>query len=248
MRFFIFIFIFIFFTANSLFANEMLRIRAIVDDISDLRVDYEECQAQLQLKNNTVPAFKAQKSDCSNTEKKYEFMLQKEFTKLEETNYKNKELKKQITLLENKIKLQESVLKTKDNLINELNSKTTNLEKKLVKVQRSKSKVQVIYKKSIETKNKFPKLMMKEDSVVHLNTKEKIRSVQASSYRLIKDAKIYNKINGEIIDSWSMATSFTSNKRSQNWVQITGYFINKKWLPSPKSMWIKIDAVVQRKK
>ena len=57
---------------------------------------------------------------------------------------------------------------------------------------------------------------------------------------------IYDGINGKNIDKWVKNTSFTSNKKSANWIQISGYFIDKKWTKAKKQMWVKKAQVIKK--
>jgi len=264
------ILILVMFILTSLFSNEMQRIENIVKDISKLRVDYEECQNQLALKNNNVSSFKASECDCSDVRKDIEFALldekQKNKILLKELNdfkLSNKDseiekLKQKIEELEKTVKIQYEVLKTKDSLINDYELEVIELKKKNVRDKQEDNisvKTDIVCEKPQDT-NVFPKLVMK-DNLTAQNLKEKpqefqeikqdIQEVEAAAYKLNQDAKIYDAIDGNEIDSWTIDTSFTSFIRSQNWIKITGYFIDKKWLPSATPMWIRAEMASKKK-
>jgi len=124
----------------------------------------------------------------------------------------NKLLSKKILKLEKQLLIENNLLKTKDKTINKL---------------------------SKNTKNIFPKLIMKKKY-------EKIFTFKASSFHLIHDSIIYDSINGVKLDVWMKNTSFTSSIKTKSWIKITGYFINKKWKSAKKEMWIKIAQVEKK--
>lgn len=73
------------------------------------------------------------------------------------------------------------------------------------------------------------------------------RYFKASTFRVNKDANIYNAPEGDVLERWEAQTSFTSNMRTQKWVKITGYFINKKWHPNrEREMWVKAEDTTIR--
>jgi chromosome segregation ATPase len=244
------------FIVSSLFSNDMQRIENIVNDISELRVKYDECKTQLTLKNNNVASFKASECDCSFIDEKLQMTLSNEKNKNKLLESENKKLLLQIKELNTTIKSQNSVLKSKDSIINKLEVQQIELKKQLLKTKRKKSVVKNrATKVKVDTKvvcqeakdtNIFPKLVKKEHNLSDVRVSEKVVEVGARAYRLAKDATIYDAINGKKITEWTIRTSFTSNVRSENWIKITGYFINKKWLPSASPMWIQAKDVIKR--
>lgn len=182
-----------------LYADEMKRIESIVQDITELRGDYEKCQ------------------DLYKQEKKKNIILKAETEYNDDLIKSNKSLAKTVENLEKQIKIQKKLLTSKDNEIN-----------KLLKSG----------KKVCKTENVFPKLMMKKE--------ETIQKFKARPFRLKIDSDIYDAVDGNKIDEWSKGTSFTSNEKTDSWVKITGYFVNKKWKKSTKDMWIKESNVSQR--
>ncbi|MCW8895067.1 MAG: hypothetical protein OQK48_06905 [Sulfurimonas sp.] len=202
------------------YADEMQRIEAIVKDITELRGDYEECQAQLKDKKITNSLLND--STCKKYEDLYKQEKNKNIILKAQTDYNddllksNKSLAASVETLKKQIKKQKKLLISKDNEINKLLNN----------------------KKICKKENVFPKLMMKQEVTT---TKFKARP-----FRLKIDSDIYDSIDGNKIDEWSKGTSFTSNEKTDAWVKITGYFVNKKWKKSQKDMWIKKSQVSQR--
>lgn len=112
----------------------------------------------------------------------------------------------------------------------QLLSKKTEVKAKIVTKQ-------ILFDKC-EEPNPFPKLMMKEDNIVH--------SFKASAFRVNKSASIYDAADGNIIAQWEKSTSFTSDKKTSSMIKITGYFVNKVWTSASKEMWIKTEDATKR--
>lgn len=148
---------------------------------------------------------------------------------------------KEITKMGAEISSNDEIIKYKE-LLKIKDKKIISLENKL----KQKSKKQIIIKKEYDNSNKFPKLAMKSQYMEKKQILEKVELVKASSFRLKTDSNIYDKISGTKIDTWEKGTSFTSNKMSQNWVKITGYFVNKKWKKAKSDMWIEKTQVLKR--
>ena len=130
-----------------------------------------------------------------------------------------------------KLKIKES-----DNI---LYKRIEKLEKELKNKNNLLKSKEKIIKKLRKKKENFPKLMMKDE----VGQKDELVRFKATSYRLKYDSIIYNGINGKMITKWVKATSFTSSVKTKSWIKVTGYFVNKKWIPSKKDMWIKIKQV-----
>ena len=124
----------------------------------------------------------------------------------------NKLLSKKIEKLEKQLLTKNNLLKTKDKTINKL---------------------------SKNTKNSFPKLIMKKEF-------EKFITFKASSFHLVHESVIYDAINGEKLDIWEKNTSFTSSIKTTSWIKITGYFVNKKWKSAKQDMWVKFAQVEKK--
>jgi regulator of replication initiation timing len=135
---------------------------------------------------------------------------------------------------DSEIQYYKKLLKAKDNEIINLKNRFKEFKKNTIKKQKSLE----VCLKNIDD-NPFPKLMPKEN--VHV--KEEIQIIKASTFHLIEDAKIYDAPNGDEIDFWTIDTSFTSTKKTTNWIKVTGYFVNKQWTKAEKEMWIKYTKV-----
>lgn len=209
-------------------ADEMTRIEAIVDDISQLRSEYEECRSSLENKD----AIKTKLKQYNKYKKLYEKEMQKN------------------TILKAELDFKDDL--TKSNKI--LSSRVLELEKQ-VKTYKKTNKYSKIKCKPCVKSNSFPKLMMKEKHKIDKEIKkqisikevsEKIIKFKPSSFKLKVDASIYNAINGKKISKWVKNTSFTSNQKTLSWIKVSGYFVNKKWTSAKKDMWIKKAQVIKK--
>jgi septal ring factor EnvC (AmiA/AmiB activator) len=198
------------------YSDEMARIESIVQDITKLRTQYEECKSTLK-GMETLKADVVKTDNCKELKSKYA-SLDKSCLNSEKLLQKYKKL-----------------LKIKDNEIENLKKKLKLLSKKRVSAKQ-------------KSDNVFPKLMPKERNSQAKKEvqEEEIIVTKASTYRLKNDSSIYAFINNKVIDLWEKNTSFTSNKRSNNWIKITGYFVNQKWMKAKKDMWIKDSDVYKR--
>lgn len=157
---------------------------------------------------------------------------------LRDEKEKNAILNKQITSLNNELKRVNKLLKSKEkeNETSKNNLKSTSKNKTILQ--------KCVNNQIIEDDNPFPQLQMKKE--FQRNTGESLTSFKASSFRVNKLADIFQSIDGKKVDKWEKSRSFTSNLRSENWVKITGYFINKVWQPSAKELWIRSSDVTIR--
>ena len=235
------IFILAAFILASVHANEMQRIENIVKDISKLRVDYAECSAKLKAQNSTAVPFVAIKENSDDLVKKYEMSIEDEKQRNVILLKELDESKLSVQRLEKLVKNQDTLLKTKE-------SELLAFQEKNLKLLKIKEKSSTPQKVICETKeeNSFPDLMMKESYTKKSVTKEIPQEVEPASYRLNINAIVYDAIAGGEISKWKKGRSFTSNIQSQNWIKITGYFIDKKWLPSEKEIWMKLEEVVKK--
>lgn len=157
---------------------------------------------------------------------------------LSDEKEKNAILNKQITSLNNELKRVNKLLKSK-----EKENKTS--KNNLKSISKNKTILQkCVNNQIIEDENPFPQLQMKKE--FQQNTRESLTPFKASSFRVNKLADIFQSIDGKKVDKWEKSRSFTSNLRSENWVKITGYFINKVWQPSAKELWIRSSDVTIR--
>ncbi|QOY55774.1 hypothetical protein HUE87_05990 [Candidatus Sulfurimonas marisnigri] len=140
----------------------------------------------------------------------------------------------------NEEKQKNAVLRAEKDFENDLATSNKSLSKKVAELE--KIIITLRKKNSGVTKenNTFPKLMMKE------KYKEEVTAFKAAAFVLSTDSIIYSSIKGKKIDKWEKGTSFTSNKKSKNWIKITGYFVNKKWKISEVDMWVKIAQVSKK--
>jgi len=84
-------------------------------------------------------------------------------------------------------------------------------------------------------------------NILNKNIKEgEIYEFKSSAFRLIAEANLFDKPNGNIIDTWENKTSFTSGIRTKKWIKITGYFVDKVWQKAIVEMWIKSDKAIKR--
>ncbi len=251
--------------AFSLNANEMKRIEAILSDITKLRAEYEGCQTE-------VKTYGLQLKDENDKNK----ILLQELNSFKNLYKREIEYKNKILILQNRIKKQDKLLKVKEITKKDLKVKTKPITKTKEKMKETlviKEKViENIILVNCEEPNPFPILVMKKEFLKEEKknkkikkliktekiekvkepiepkkiVEEKLENFKASAFRLSKDAVIYDKVNGKKVDEWSVDTSFTSSVKTQNWVKITGYFVDRAWMPSSKELWIKTSAVIKR--
>lgn len=187
---------------------------------------------------------------------------------------KNKDLKNQIFTSKKLLISKENELKNFESkmILNgfQENNKLELIEdkyKKLLKIKedriyylQNRLNVKKVIKNQIcKDDNVFPKLLLKDkhNKAVQVNVikdeiniienkMEIITSIKASTYRLKRNSDIYDDVDGNKIDTWEKSRSFTSTKKSQNWVQISGYFEDRKWKKSSQELWIQLQNVSQR--
>ena len=239
-----------------LFSDEIQRIQSIVDDITKLRVEYESCKKQLSSDLKGSEYFDAMAAENDEKLQTYKMNLKDEKQRneilLAEIDVFIKEkndldiLKAKISKLEKIVKNQENSLKVKEEVIKNL--KIDKVKTKEVSKNNLNSAKKIFIEKQVvcEEPNSFPKLLMKKESPNQVKDIEETYTFEAAAFRLKNEATIYRNINGEEIYVWEEDRSFTSNEKSQNWVKITGYFIDKKWLPSKEELWVEASDVVQR--
>lgn len=233
--------------AISLFGDEMQRINSIVQDITNLRKDYAQCQASLKDKKPIkVDMLKYQDND--DELRKYKRLLKDE---REKNIILNNEL--------NSLSLEYADMKSKKIDTKEKKLRVVEVVKiekeKEVKVVEVVKLVEVCSNASAINPNPFPKLMPKETKVEKkIKTKmikktivkEKKKTSSAKTYRLNKDSAIYDAPNSKEIDSWEKGSSFTSSEQTDKWIKITGYFVDKKFRGAKKSMWVEQTNAILR--
>ena len=96
--------------------------------------------------------------------------------------------------------------------------------------------------------NPFPKLMPKKKKIKPVIEKKMTSSLTQlpGVFRINGESTIYDKLNGKAIEIWEDTRSFTSNIYADEWVRITGYFVNKKWQKAKNELWVKREDVLKR--
>jgi len=241
--------------SSLLCGDDMQRLETIIKDITQLRVDYEECKSELQtkyIKKQKTPSdtISADISTCqleiekiNNYARLLEDKKQKNkslTSKISTYHSTNSALHKTIEIYEKELKKQNDVLITKD--------------KKIISLENELKKYAVeptLITKTCKEKNVFPKLIMKEDSLQEESSSVDLDNAvivtfEASTFRVKVNTSIYESPNGKQIEEWEINTSFTSTQRLGTWIKITGYFVDKKWLKAKKDMWIKEENTLRR--
>lgn len=242
-------------------ADEINRIESIVEDISNLREQYESCQKELNSSKlqKIAPKMEVQKEKVEiqnykellrqEQEKNQKLTQRIDSSAIEKSN-KNK-TDKIIAKLEKDLKNRDKLLKDKEKEIVYLKKKFQEYrEKNQISLKNDKNKTsekKIVATKICQDENHFPKLIMKEKNSSNFLKNEKIHRTKAVTYRLKENSKIYNAIGGKVVYEWEENTSFTSNVRSNEWIKITGYFVNRIWQKSPEELWVRNLSVIQRK-
>lgn len=234
----------IFLALSFLQADELQRIESIINDIAKLRVEHEECQRALELKG-TMRAQTTKEFDGEKYEKNIETLREKNSSL--EKNIQNQTLLVQNSQKE--IKKYKNLLKTKENEIKTLKNQLAILEKK--KENEPKIVVKEVIKKVVIEKkmhpkdeNIFPTLMPKNSKFE--KKQELQQETKPTTYRLKEDSFIYNNIDGDEIYTWEKDRTFTSNAKTQNYILITGYFVDREWMKAEEELWIKKADVFER--
>jgi hypothetical protein len=220
-------------------ADEIQRIESIVKDITELRIQYEECQEKLIGASDTY-ILKQNVKD----EQQKNILLLSELDACKNFHQENEKLRFKILQLEKSNIDLENILKAKyEQILSQKENRIKDLENQI----KNRSKVQK------EPFNQFPQLVMKEKTQAKKTQKIALEKQQIkeedtepSAYRLRYESDIYESIDGGIIDRWEEERSFTSNKKYKNWVKITGYFVDQKWRKAEKDLWILEERVLKR--
>lgn len=156
---------------------------------------------------------------------------QQQTLKVRSTPENKCECKKEKLKIEN---LKQLVI-NKDIEINNLKNKI-NTYRKILKKQ----------KRQFDNPNKFPKLMLKKKYLQEEEKSKKIQKFKADSFRLLRDSVIYDAVDGTRILEWEKHTTFTSDTKVENWMKITGYFVDKKWRKAKKNLWIQTKNIARK--
>ena len=148
-----------------------------------------------------------------------------------------------------KERLKNTILIAKNDLLNKKNEKESKKDYKLVKTKEIKNIS--LENKNLNKKNSEDKIIKTLENKINQENKtkkiaEKEIFSKASTYRTIKNSNIYNAVNGKILYEWERNIAFTSNIMTQNWVKITGYFVDDKWKKAKQRLWIKKINIVKR--
>jgi hypothetical protein len=171
-------------------------------------------------------------NDITLLRKNYEVKIRDEKEKNIILEEEKREYIEKISNLENEIKRVKSLLK--------------NIVKNQIIVKEKIKKI--VLQRACADENPFPKLKLKNSlSIQESLNKEKVQHFKASSFRLKKSADIYAGMRTmQIVAKWDKGVSFTSNKKSETRIKITGYFVNRVWTKAHKEMWVERSAVIQR--
>ena len=113
-----------------------------------------------------------------------------------------------------------------------INTKELNSLKE--KVSKNSEKINNIVSKIDENKKEIVKLKQTQfDYIV----------IKPTTLITTKDTKIYAKpnINSKVVMNFEANRTFTSYKERNNFIKITGYFVDGKWRPNKKEWWIQKD-------
>jgi len=255
----------------SLNANEMQRIESIVKDITKLRGQYEACQIETKIyslklnkereKNKIliqeINSFKnlyKREIEYKNKIIKLENKIKKQEKLLKvKENTKNTVVMKNIPIVKIKEKKKKTLVikeKTIENIIL-VNCEEPNPFPKLVMKKeflQENEKVNKTMKLSKEKKSVIKKELREIKKIVEPKRKEvqKLERFKASAFRFNKIATVYDRVNGKKLYEWEEGTSFTSSIKTQNWIKITGYFVDRVWMRSSKELWVKSADVIKR--
>jgi len=224
-----------------LYSDEIERIELIVKDISELRGKYEKCNDELKERATECEECKEMVEKYKklyNNEKHKHRLLEAKVDSKADKQKSNKYLLQRISKLEKSLKNREKLLKSKENIIKNLMKKSA--------VTTKITSVTPLLKQNCEQTDGFPKLIMKKEYQIESLDESSIIKFKAAPFRLKTESIIYDNVNGSKIDQWERGTSFTSNKKTRSWIQITGYFVDKKWRSAKKEMWVKQAQVLKR--
>ena len=216
----------------SLFANEVDRIEKIIADVKLLRSEYSTCKTKLSQK---VAPTLLEKTVCDYSS--LEQQLQEKDNELHALHVRMKKLLEEKELLKDVIEDFEDSMKLTHVKKSPVEPCTPTVITKEIfnKCEPTIIKEEVIVEKIIYIERKNDKISIE---------KSPITISKAKTYRVNKKASIYDKINGEIVQTYADKTSFTSNIVKDGWIQITGIFEDTQWKSAKcKSLWIKLEDV-----
>ena len=215
--------------SGSVFADEIATINGLVKEVSKLRTNYDNCQVALhRCRQNLQPQQQSSQCDQKLQEAQQQVELLKEQLETTVVTDKN-ESSTQEQHLEEQVKHLKEEIASKNEEIVQL--------KEQLKQEKAKKKVlQQHVDEYLKTQKKYALKSQKQNITI----------ITPSAYRTSKDAEIYNGINGKVIDKWEKGTSFTSYINADDWIKITGYFVDRKWRKAQKDLWIKKSDAFKR--
>jgi len=233
-------------------ANEVDRIEKIIEDVERLRSNYETCQIALSKKPTNTVSIKdkcdyAPYIEKESVSKENEKALHVKINKLQEEN----------ELLKIVIKDFEKSMEAETPEIRQSAPCTPTIITKEIFQKCEPEVTTKVVKETCE-----PKTVIKEvvvEKIIYLPAKKKVTTKsstkrihkvsKAKTYRVNKNASIYDKIDGKVVDTFEPKTSFTSNVKKGEWIQITGQFIDSQWTSVKcKTLWIKTEDTISHEK
>jgi len=213
--------------------NEIERIESIVNDVTQLRARYEECRATLALMGNR----QNDAARCSAQEERIR-TLEAESEKLREQNRVLQHALEHATAQATQL---EQLVQEQKRHIASLNTARPAEERPAPAPARCVAEC--------PDPNPFPKLAPKqlEAAAVPVRAAEPAAtpeaesvSFEAAAFRLVEESAIYDAPGGKVVARWEAQTSFTSNRKRGGWIQITGYFVDRKWRPcsGDERLWV----------
>lgn len=222
-------------------ANEIERIESIVNDVTKLRTNYEVCQQKLMVAEAEV----------------------KSGVKVNGSSQNDAHADK-IAALEQALEASRKNERLSERSLEHANTQIAQLQKLVSEQKRHIAVLSDVRDERVVTKtvevpkpcpdpNPFPKLMMKDTAPASQNgvkgVAQKGETVyfKACAFRVTEDADIYDAPGGKVTERWEAQTSFTSNRKRDGWVRITGYFVEGTWRPSrERTLWVKESLTLKR--
>ncbi len=242
-------------TAPQQCAVNEIELKARHQEILSLQDHYQECQKKLETSKKTFSQSNTQMVKLAALEKRYE-TLEREHTALKATHMKMEHdfraIKAQNKVSASAQKQQGDQDTTVKNELKEQQQRYASLQKELTLLQQKYVQLQQRLKqdntpKIASKESDFPKLTMQPQYEALEEERASTIWTEAKTYRVHKDADIYEAPEGKSIDRWKAMTSFTSMQKEGKWIRITGYFVDKKWHSARDvSLWIRQSDVIER--
>ncbi len=225
--------------------------------IESLKIDLQTAEEKNRTLKETNDKLVKQNSLSERTQ-----IVTEDTVTLKMVKEKNKTLENKLSLSQKELEsLQKELLSLRDELDKLKENRQTKIKQDTEVRVVKEIKTKKVYVSGCKDDNPFPKLMMKEaNNITPLKVEPKTVVIEeetegviednttkvSHTYRMRVEAKIYNGMNGDFIESWEEKTSFTSNLTQDGWIMITGYFINKKWVKAKAEMWVKAEDALKR--